>query len=226
MPLRQNLLSEIQSALGGAVTPNLTAQDAASDLFEAYLFGLVIQAAREEGAQVDYQDVHGNRPPQFVFRTSPGQIYSTAHPYTHAILRFPAHASLEAHVGVRVIGKSGVLHECDVLVLDHAEAATCRADRIPPRTASVVLAVECKYYASDLPLHLGRAFMGLSSELKKDDCIFVSNTTSRSVERLLTNTKRLWEREVFPASPGALSRLTGRLRTTFRNYKAGRTQVY
>lgn len=226
MPLRPALLQEIQAALGAAITPSLTAQDAASDLFEGFLFAMVVQAARAQHAQVTFRDVHDAVPTQFVFRTSPGQIYSRAHPYTHAVISFAGHPTLEAHVGVRVIGRSGVLHECDVAVLDHVEAVACRAGDVPPRTASLILGIECKYYTSGLPLHLGRAFMGLSSELKKDACIFVSNTSSRTIEKLLTKSKRDWEREVYPGSPDALSRLHGNLRTAFRNYVAGTARVF
>jgi hypothetical protein len=50
MPLRPNLIADIQDALGQALVPSLTAASAATDLYEAYLFGVVIDAARAEGA--------------------------------------------------------------------------------------------------------------------------------------------------------------------------------
>ncbi|MGO8675969.1 MAG: hypothetical protein ACLQVX_08865 [Limisphaerales bacterium] len=45
-----------------------------SDLYELYVFSLVVDAAQEEGAQVYFRDVHGNSPSGLVFRTGPGDI--------------------------------------------------------------------------------------------------------------------------------------------------------
>lgn len=70
-----DLLNEISLQLGHAINSSLTATSDSSDLFEAYLLSLVLRAAEREGANISYEDVHGNSSPTtFVFRTSPGQI--------------------------------------------------------------------------------------------------------------------------------------------------------
>src|ERR1700761_6025793 len=106
---------------------------AAWDVYEGYAFALVIQAAVAAGGRIRYEDRFKNSVNDLVFSTSPGMLYSTAHPYTHAVNTFRGCPLLETHVGVRVQGKSGVLHECDVLVLPRAEADLSRSRDVAPR---------------------------------------------------------------------------------------------
>jgi hypothetical protein len=220
VPIRPSLLVEIQNALGGAIIPSLTAADAASDIFEAYILSLVIGAARAEGATIEYRDVFGATPTTFVFRTSPGYIFSRTQPYTHAIIDFQNKPTLEAHVGVRVSGQSKVLHECDVAVLDQTEAETCRQNQVSPRSSKVLLAIECKFYSTNLPLGLARSFIGLESDLSARDCYFVVNTSSASVEKLLASKRRHWEHQIIPSSTNTVSRLRSSFQTAFNNFKA------
>jgi hypothetical protein len=126
MTTATDLLMQIQASLGSAISSSLSTASDTSDIFEAYVFSLAIEAARTEGASISYRDVLGGVPTTFVFRTSPGYIFSTTNPYTHAVILFTNKPPLEAHVGVRVVGKSGVLHECDVAVVEQVEAETCR----------------------------------------------------------------------------------------------------
>src|SRR5690242_6272258 len=103
MSIRANLLSEIQIALGLAIAPNLTSHSHGNDLYEAYVWSIVVAAAKAEGAHVSYYDVHGTPVyRRFHFRTSPGNIFSSTHPYSHALLEFNDCPALEAHVGVYV----------------------------------------------------------------------------------------------------------------------------
>jgi len=122
------------------------------------------------------------------------------HPYTHAVLDFPGCDSLEVHVGVRVQGRSGVLHECDVLVLSAAEADLSRDKEVAPRGTRSLLAVECKYYAGHLSLYLARGFHGLHSDLGLKFPFFVSNMRAQRIERYLTYHNRSWETNVIPSS--------------------------
>jgi hypothetical protein len=156
----------------------------------------------------------------FVFRTSPGYIFSTTRPYTHAEIIFANKPPLEAHVGVRVVGKSGVLHECDVAVIEQAEAATCRQRQVPPRSSKVVIAVECKFYSTPLQLHLARAFIGLVSDMSAKKPIFVTNSASDSLEKLLTGRDRHWEHNVIPAASLEVSRLRHEFQDAFKKFKA------
>src|SRR5262245_57594940 len=123
VPIRDGLLAEIMNALDAAIVPNLTSSSQGADLYEAYIWSLVVQAAQSEWGTVSYLNVSG-RPvtSDFVFRTSPRNIYSDSQPYSHARISFPNCPHLEVHVGIFVAGKSGVAHECDVAVLRRSEA--------------------------------------------------------------------------------------------------------
>ena len=78
-------------------------------------------------------------------RTKEDYIWSTTQPYTYALLTFPGREPLEAHVGVRAAGKSGVLHEFDVCVIRRSEAETARQNRVHPRSSKILIGVECKF---------------------------------------------------------------------------------
>lgn len=216
--MRPALLSEIQAALGAAVSPNLTAASAGSDLFEAYVFGLVLRAARREGASIRFENVDGSLSSTFTFRTSPGHLFWDNRPYTHAVIEFPNRPELEAHLGVYVGGKSGVIHEADVAVVFRDEAMTSRINQVPPRSSKVVLAIECKFYSTNLPLSLARGFVGLCSELTSRDCFFVMNTGSASVEKLLTHHDKKWENLIAPASD-TVNLLCTSFQKAFKNFK-------
>jgi hypothetical protein len=220
MTIKTNLLTEIQARFGTSITASLSAASAASDIFEAYVLSLMIQAAEDEDAVISYRNVFGNVPTKFVFRTSPGYIFSTAHPYSHAVIIFPTKPPLEAHIGVRVVGKSGVLHECDVAVIEQAEAETCRQKQVPPRSSKVLIAVECKFYSTPLQLYLARAFLGLASDLSAKEAVFATNSSSDSIEKLLSGRGRKWEHKLNPRSTKEVLRLKHEFQNTFKTYKA------
>lgn len=220
MPITDDLLNEVSGALGAAIQPSLSSSSNASDLFEAYVFTLVLRAAIIEGAKVSYFDPWEKPTSNFVFRTSPGYLWSTAKPYTHARIALPSKELLEAHLGVRVTGKSGVLHEFDVCVLYHSEAQTSRANQVHPRSSRVLFGIECKFYTSSLDLALARAFIGLGTDVTARDTFFVTNTASASVEKLLTARNRKWANRAFPASRVDVERLRGEFQSAFKYFKA------
>ena len=199
MSIRANLLAEIREALGQAVIPSLTTESDLSDLYEGYIFSIVLQAARREGADVVLSCVQPPAPSQFVFRTSPGYLNSRRHNYGFAELRFPECPALEVHAGVRVAGRSNVLHECDVSVLDGAEGRLCRdsSQAVAPRSSRVRIVIEAKYYTTALALQLGRAFLGLERDLSSKNSVFVFNRESRAIERLLTHKRQQWRTRSF-----------------------------
>jgi hypothetical protein len=220
MTISDELLNQIDATFGAGIQPNLTTASAVSDIFEVYVFSLVVRAAETEGATVAFYDVYGQPANTFIFRTSPGHLWSSTQPYTYARLSFPTKELLEAHLGVRVAGRSHVLHELDVCVLTHAEAETCRRNQVPPRSSRVLIAVECKFYTSLLSLDLARAFIGLESDISTKDAFFVTNTSSSSVERLLTARSRKWEHNIVPSSQVNVDRLRNTFQLAFKNFKA------
>ena len=145
-----------------------------------------------------YRDPRDHPTNKFVFRTSPGYIWSDTHPYTFALIEFPDVEPLEAHVGVRVSGKSGVLHEFDVCVIRRSEAQTSRRERVHPRHSKVLIGVECKFYTSALNLGLARSFIGLGVDMTAKSTFFVTNSSSQSVERLLSARERNWGVRISP----------------------------
>jgi hypothetical protein len=219
MTVNDALLDAIQSSLGGAVTPSLTTSSASTDLFEAYILSIVLDAASELGAQIEYRNINGPTN-QFIFRTSPGFIFSTAQLYTYAAIAFPNCPLLEGHIGVRVAGRSEVLHECDVAVLPQTEAQTCRQNRVHPRSSKLVLAIECKFYTVSLPLDLARSFIGLGVDLGTAGSHFVVNTESEVIEKLLAHHGRNWEHQVLPEAQLNVDRLRNSFQKAFKNFIA------
>jgi hypothetical protein len=213
------LLTAIRSALA-PLPPSLTNTSDGSDLFEAYVLTLIVEAARLEGGTVSYETVDGTAVTQFYFRTSPGHIYSTRHPYTHAVIDFGTRPPLEVHLGIRVAGKSQVLHECDVAVLDRAEARECRRNRTEPRSRTLEISAEAKFYTTSLQLNLARSYVGLVTDLSVSFPCFVTNSTSASAMRLLAARKeRHWYDRVM-VGQSSTDLLRSFFATAFHHYKA------
>lgn len=213
-----DLISELGTAVGDRDI-SYNSSTAAWDIYEGYAFALVIRAAVAAGGTVSFEDRDGNRVDSLLFRTSPGMLYSTAHPYTHSVLAFAGCDPLELHVGIRVQGKSGVLHECDVLVLPADEANLSRTRRVAPRGTRSLIAIECKYYASHLSLDLASGFHGLRADLGLKHPFFVTNLRAQRVERYLTYHNRNWESGVVPRSREVVY-FEGQVREAFKKYQS------
>lgn len=211
-----HLVNEIRSLLA-AGTVSYDSASKPSDVYEGFIFSLIVATASRHGAVVTYEDVYGSKASNLVFRTGPGHLYSNSQPFTHAVIEFDGAPALEVHLGVYVTGSSGVLHECDVLVLPAEEAALSRAQGIAPRGSQSVLIVECKYYVSNLGIGLARNFEGLRADIRTQNELFVANTRSSSIVRYLDARKRGFEPDVVPHSPQA-GYLQAESRKTFKSY--------
>jgi hypothetical protein len=221
--MKKELLDQIKTALGQALSPSLKAKSKGYDLYEAYVFTLVLTAARRSGATVQYENRDGTVPKTFVFRTSPGEISSGN--YSHAVLTFPAKPELEVHVGIYVSGVSKVPHEADVCVLRRDEANFCRnsPSRIFPRYSSVELAAECKFYeSSGIGVSLGRGFMGLTKDIASRPNFFVMSREAPRVKALLAHHKQHWATSIVPKSSVDVERLIGNFHTVIEDFKAKR----
>ncbi|WP_210359498.1 hypothetical protein [Sphingomonas beigongshangi] len=220
MTTTSTLIAQITAILGPAIGTNYSAASAANDAFEGYTFALVVRAARAAGATVTFEDNDGNATTSLLFRTSPGDIFSKKRAYTHALIELPDCPALEAHIGVKVSGKSKVLHECDVAVIERHEARICRTSRVHPRAGKVPIAIECKFYASTLQLGLARGYLGLAEELTKKNRLLVTNTTSETAAKMITYHDAGWEFDLSsPSSPKAAD-LEAKIKNVFRNYIA------
>jgi hypothetical protein len=219
MSINLDLLQTISTCLGSLNAPNLTSASRGCDLYEAYLWTLVIEAARREQATVTFVNTLPGSPPVFVFPTGPHAIFST-NTYSYAELSFPNCPGLEAHVGVYIAGRSQVTHECDIAVLDQTEADFARYEDVHPRCSKVLLAIEAKFYGARLGIDLARGFLGLTEEIQATDRFFAANTTSASVSKMLAKHRRGWETSLIPSNANAEQRLRGHFETVFKNYKA------
>jgi hypothetical protein len=190
------------------------------DLFEVYIFSIIVKCAVLEGARVYYEDFTGSYiQSELIFRTSPGHIYSLKKAYTHAVIEFPDAPSLEVHVGIKAKGKSDVSHECDVAVLERTEAIKCRREEVDPRSSKLLIAVECKFYARNIPLGQARGFLGLVNDLSAQNCFFVVNSSSQSSEKMLAAKKREYAMDAVPRNRDRIEGLERDFRRIFQRYK-------
>ena len=141
---------------------------------------------------------------QALFRRSPGNIYQSpsSRNFTHFVFERSGVPTLEAHIGIKVTGKSDVEHECDVALLPQDTARSCRQHRVHPRSTRLLFSAECKFLTSRVPLCLGRGFVGLATELGSQygKCHFVVNTTSPSVMKMLSRQNRQCHEGVRPGA--------------------------
>jgi hypothetical protein len=227
MPSPDELVAAITSQILGAGPLNLSSSSELCDLFEAYVFSIVLDAAMREGASlpIQFENIYGATATQVTFRTSPGRIFpssptATTPPYTHAIIQFANKPALELHQGIYVSGKSGLLHECDIAILLRSEGQTCRQNRVHPRCAKVVFASECKFYAGGLGIGLARGFLGLTTDIWKQGRFFVSNSASSSSQKLLTHHDRKWAESLVPADATRTNRFRALVERIFEEFKA------
>jgi hypothetical protein len=225
MPISRDLLDQIAVTLPAAVTPNLIVGSRGDDLYEAYVWSVVVEAAVARGATITFKQVDGSTVTDaFHFRSSPSELWWNSHPYSHAEIDFGLARCpiLEAHVGIYVAGKSAVRHECDVAVLHKSEAETCRRSRVLPRASKLLLAVECKYYILSRPgVALARGFLGLRDEIEKKDRFFVATSSSPSVAKILArHAKREHDLAFSPVTPHQVDVMRGSFEQVFAAFVA------
>ena len=161
MAIDLGLLGAVQSGLRRAATMNYNSFSASEDVYEGFVLALFLEGALIEGWSYEWYD-HAGPQAHLQFRLGPGRIFSSG--FTHAQLDKPGRQPLEAHVGIRVKGRSGVAHEFDLAVLPKAAADAARAARRDPHFREIIIQAEAKFYTHSLPLHLGREIVGLSAD--------------------------------------------------------------
>lgn len=198
--LLARLKGELPLALPTAFTTGGPSPSAGDDLYEAFLFALVLKAARTEGYAISFEDGFGRPPTEFRLRRSPGHVYTSA-TFTHAVLSLPntSKPPLEVHTGISVVGASKVAHEADVVVLPSPVAQRSRALRTDPPHSKAIMVVEGKYYGRrPVSLGTGREFLGLGADMKATTTMFAATIVSMSVVHLLQGKNKLYEVGVLP----------------------------
>jgi hypothetical protein len=190
-----------------------------SDLYEASLLSVVVQAGRDAGGTALMTN-DGVRPAaELRFRRSPGNLWSGN--FTYAVISFPNTVKrLEAHLGVYVAGASGVAHECDVALLDQIEADRSRAGGVHPRRRGLVASVEAKHYVASPGIDVGRGFLGLAAELgQRRCCLSFPAKSSSSLAALIARRPSECFDELTPGGAAA-ARMRAHLDQEVRNWIA------
>jgi hypothetical protein len=219
----RQLLDALRARL--AAPTSLTLADKYYDLYEGYLFALVVDAARtvvDGTGTVYFEDGDENPVRDVVLRTSPGRMDGpNARPYTHAVVDLgdPQRRDLEIHLGVYFAGSQRVPHECDIAVVLRTEARRARANGVYPRGSQLRLALEAKYRVSNLRLGVGREFIGLRSQLRGDCCYLVTNSSGPKTARMLSKGAAFRD-EVIPGAPND-EELSHFVRTVVRAHVRG-----
>lgn len=214
--------STLVSAIRSSLTIPIRSHSALTpgyDLYEVYLFGLCIDAAKSIGMSVSFRDATGMPKGSLILRTSPSSIWSQAQKFTHATLSWQGRERLEAHLGIYVKAGSGVSHEGDVVVISAAEAARARVQRNDPRVNQAAVVIEAKFYSSNVRLGTGREFLGLVTDLGGGPPIFVASSPGGSVHRLLSYRSKSAHFELIPESPQE-NELKSHIATKLRDYLA------
>lgn len=186
--VRRAILAAIGAAAPGTgLADAYTRKAKANDYFEAFLLATLLAVAKEDGWTLEIVDGHGTPTTELDLRAAPGSLSANKR-FTHARLEHPdIPFRLEAHVGVRVPGYSGVMHEADLVILSE-EVADVLRDGLPggwwPRPVAVV---EAKFINIDtVPLGYGRAMVGLAAEMRSAmPCALATTRLSDSVDMLL-----------------------------------------
>jgi len=198
-----------------ASSPVLTQPTRPEKLYEAWVFTCVVRALGRLGATMQVRDSGDNAAPNLLFRLAPGLIYSPTTASSFVFLTYNGRA-YEIHHGVRVQGRSSVLHELDICIIDRDEANRCRKNSINPRQARTRLLIECKFYGATLPLELGREFLGLGKEFNMRIKTLVSNAESDDVHRLVSRHQGTANFRIAPTSPAETNRFVAWMETEIK----------
>lgn len=210
------MLAELNAAMAGVTVPFTTAS-AADNVYEAYVFSLVVAAAAESGGRITYCDRYDIEVKDLVFRGSPGLLHARGRRFTHAVIRFGQAPPIEVHLRVKVRGGSGSHGECDILIIDSHTADTSRRRDEAPPGGSCLLAIECKYYLVPLPIEAATAFSGRCGDRSKLAALFAANRTSPQISQFLWNKKWMFELGLLP-STRQVAYLKALVRETFKRY--------
>jgi hypothetical protein len=213
---RRELVAAVEEGLGALAD---FYHDAAteSDLYEAALLTIAVDAAEDAGGRCLITNDGRTRSTRLTFRRAPGSLWRGD--FTYIAATFPSTPlSLEIHLGVYVIGASKVLHECDIAILDQEDAERSRQGQVHPRRTRLIASVEAKNYSASPGIGVGRSFIGLSTELGQARCAlaFPARRSSNIAALLATRPSECFD-ELTPRGPAA-NRLRSHLDQKIRNW--------
>ncbi|MFD4551210.1 hypothetical protein [Streptomyces sp. NPDC058466] len=191
-----------------------------SDLYEAALFAVAVQASKDAGGHCLITNDGTSTAGRLRFRCSPGNLWSGN--FTYALVSFTSGKKLEIHLGVYVLA-GRVAHECEVAILDHAEAERSRAGGVHPRRGrnQLISCVEAKLYAASPPLGVGRGFLGLATELGRGKCsLAFPAKASDNIAALIAGKPSEHFDELVPGGSKVEGRFSHFLETAIRNWLA------
>lgn len=205
--MRNQLLNEICRELASlsASAPVLTSRAAVPKVYEIFVLACLMRALRNLGADLEAFDNTGRTTTILDFRLNPGLIYSPSSTPGFIFVRYNNN-EYEIHNGLRVLGKSKVLHELDVCLIERDEAIRCRNNRKNPKQSKTKFLAECKYYGPNLRLSLGREFIGLARDFTVRITTIVSNVGNEEVHNLVTHHKTKENFQVTPLQPQNVER--------------------
>lgn len=222
-----DLMKAIEGSLGMAVDLGYATKAEQHDLFEAYVLTLLLEAAKGVGWSLSLRDGSGRTVTAPIFRRGPGRLPSLG--FTFALMTKPGKRDLEAHLGVKVAGRTAVgvsaatmsgslLHEFDLLVLPASDAAACRAARADPHHVVVVAHGEMKYFGGNLSLSIGRAAVDMASEcVLAGKSVLVTNRMGLTVQDLVEHHNVAFRYRVTPKSPTAEKHVRTWFQATLRS---------
>jgi hypothetical protein len=207
---RSGYLAQIRAELSRlrAASPSLASKGVIEKVYEIYVLTCLLKALRSIGAVLEPRDLNDVRTNNLRFRFNPGKIHSPTVPTTFINVTCLGR-QYEVQNGVRVRGRSYVLHELDVCIIDKDEAVKCRALQVDPSQSKIHALIECKFYGDKLTLGLGREFIGLHSEFNTAVKAIVSNTSHDEMPKLLRTHKAMPLFDIRPSNPTREQELIG-----------------
>ncbi len=202
----------------GMFAPALRSRATVEKVYEIFVLTCLTRALANLGAQLTAKDKDDQPTSRLVLRLGPGYLASpnSAPGFIHVTYQGKQY---EIHNSLRVKGRSQVLHELDVSLIDRTMAQDCRRDGKHPynkRGSSIKFLAECKFYGDDLPLNLGREYLGLCNEFSLRAKTMVANVESANVKTLINNHQGTHNFVVTPWNPDNVTRFIGWLETELK----------
>lgn len=200
MSSKTDLLNELHTLMGTSSQFWKGKTGKADDFYEVYLWVLALEVARNKGWTVTYKNA-GPSNNDFVFRRGPG-LFTSATAYSYAELKKETREG-ELHIGIRVRGVSGVLHEFDLVGLDITELERLRLTKGQPDQTGVRLHIEAKLHNNDLSLGVGRELVGLGLDCPAIHPMLISKAEgSPNIRQLVKYYRGTYVNHVYPRDTG------------------------